>query len=132
MGTFRNLEEARQYFSTDNFAMENGIVIDEVTEDAAVCSMKITPHHRNAIGGVMGGAIFTLADLAAGVASNNRHRPTVTQQISMNFLDPTDGSVLIARARCRRDGKTTAVYNVDIEDDLGRSIAQCVFTGYKL
>ena len=132
MSTFNTIEEAREYFEGDRFAAENGVTLDELGENWAVCSMPITPRHRNANGGVMGGAIFTLADFAAAVAANNVHRPTVAQQMSVNFLSGSRGSRLIATARCRRDGRTSCVYNIDIVDDLGRDIAQVVDTGYKL
>jgi hypothetical protein len=33
---------------------------------------------------------------------------------------------------CRKDGRTSCVYQVNITDDLGRDIAQAVVTGFKL
>ena len=125
MSTFKNIDEAREYFEGDRFAVENGVTLDALGENWATCSMPITPRHRNANGGVMGGAIFTLADFTAAVAANNVHRPTVAQQMSINFLSGSRGSRLIATARCRRDGRTSCVYNIDSVDDL-------VDTGYKL
>lgn len=132
LGIYKNAEEAWEHFKNDRFAATNGIVIDEVGDDVCVCSMVITDNHRNALGAVMGGAIFTLADFAFAVASNNRHDPTVGQQVTVNYLSGTRGSRLIARASCRKDGKTICVYNVDVSDDLGRDIAQFIGTGYKL
>ncbi len=66
------------------------------------------------------------------MAANNVHHPTVAQQMSVNFLSNSRGNRLIATARCRRDGRTSCVYNIDVVDDLGRDIAQIVETGYKL
>lgn len=132
MPTFKDIDEARAYFTGDRFAIENGVTLDAMGDDWARCSMPITPRHMNANGGVMGGAIFTLADFAAAVAANNVHRPTVTQQVSFNLFSNSRGARLFAHARCRRDGRTTCVYNVDVTDDLGRDIAQFVSTGYKL
>lgn len=132
MSTFRDIHEARAYFDADRFAVENGVTLDELGEDTALCSMPITPRHMNANGGVMGGAIFTLADFAAAVASNNVWRPTLTQQVSVNLLSNSRGTRLTATARCRKNGRTTCVYNVDVSDDLGRDIAQFVFTCYKM
>ena len=80
----------------------------------------------------MGGAIFTLIDLAFAAAANNVHRPTVAQQVSVNFLSGSRGARLTATAACRKDGRTSCVYNVDVTDDLGRDIAQAVITGFKL
>ena len=131
MATFKNLEEARAYFEGDRFAVENGMVIDAIGEGTSACSMTILPRHLNANGGVMGGAIFTLADFAFAAASNNVHRPTVGLQVSINFMSPAKGTRLIARARCVKDGRTTCVYAIDVTDDLGRDVARFTGTGYK-
>ena len=132
MSTFSSLDEARAYFEGDRFALENGVTIDALGEDSAVCSLALSPRHRNAEGGVMGGAIFTLIDLAFAAAANNVHRPTVAQQVSVNFLSGSRGARLTATAACRKDGRTSCVYNVDVTDDQGRDIAQAVITGFKL
>ncbi len=132
MATFQSIEEARAYFERDRFATENGIVLEELSLGGAVCSLKLTGRHRNAEGGVMGGAIFTLIDLAFAAAASNVHKPTVAQQVSMNFLSAARGNQLTAKALCRKDGKTSCVYQVDVSDDLGRDVAQAVVTGFKL
>ena len=64
------LEEVRERFSQDRFATVNGAVIEAVGEGYAKCSIILNETHRNALGAVMGGAIFTLADFAFAVASN--------------------------------------------------------------
>lgn len=132
MATFQSIEEARAYFERDRFATENGIVLEELSLGGAVCSLVLTGRHRNAEGGVMGGAIFTLIDLAFAAAASNVHKPTVAQQVSMNFLNGARGDKLTAKATCRKDGKTSCVYQVDVSDDLGRDVAQAVVTGFKL
>ena len=132
MSTFASIEEARTYFTGDRFAVNAGITIDALGDHTAVCGFDITPDHLNAENGVMGGAIFTLIDLAFAVAANNIHKPTVAQQVSMNFLSGSRGSRLTARATCRKDGRSSCVYNVDVSDDLGRDIAQATVTGFKL
>ncbi len=132
MSTFKNIEEARDYFKGDKYALNSGIYIEELGENSCVCSMIIKETHRNAVGGVMGGAIFTLADLAFSAASNNVHKPTVAMQTSINFLSAAKGTKLFAKAYCVKDGRTTAVYNVDVKDDTDRLVAQFVGTGYKL
>ena len=132
MATFTSIEEARTFFSGDRYAVESGITLEELPEGGSVCAMALTEHHRNAEGGVMGGAIFTLMDFAFATASSNVHRPTVAQQVSINYLSAPKGSRLIARAACRKDGRTSCVYQVNVEDDQGRDVAQAVFTGFKL
>ena len=67
MGTFNSVEEAREFFKDDIFCAEMGITIDEVGEKYSICSLEIKKNHRNAAGGIMGGAIFSLADFAFSV-----------------------------------------------------------------
>ncbi len=132
MGIFKSLEEARMYFEGDRFATENGMVIDEMDESVSVCSMTLTDSHKNANGGIMGGVIYTLADFAFAVLANNIHKPTVAQQVSMNFLSSPRGRRLIATASCRKNGKTSTIINVDVKDETGRDIALFTGTGFKL
>ena len=132
MSVFQSLEDARAYFEKDLFAMENGVVLESVSPGGAVCSLALTARHRNAEGGVMGGAIFTLIDLCFAAAANDIHRPTVAQQVSMNCLSAAKGEKLTAKATCRKDGKTSCVYQVDVSDNAGRDVAQAVVTGFKL
>ena len=132
MGGFKDIEEAREYFSNDRFATENGMAIDELDAEHSVCSMTLSARHRNAYGGVMGGAIFTLADFAFATLTNDRERITVAQQVSVNYLSQPKGGRLIATARYRKDGHSSCVVNVDVVDDAGREIAQFVGTGFKL
>jgi len=132
MAALQTPEEIRAYFDRDRYAKISGIVIEEVSPRHAVCTMEIRDIHRNAENGVMGGAIFTLVDLAAAAAASGIHMPTVAQQVSISFLSNSRGTRLTASAECRKDGKTTTVYNVNVTDDLGRDIAQAVVTGYKL
>ena len=130
--TIKSLEEARPFFSQDRFATEAGMVIDELSPGRAVCSFVINEHHRNAQGGVMGGATFTLMDFAFAVAASTMHRPTVAMQISVNYLNAAKDGKLTATAECRKDGRTSCVYNVQLTDEAGRDIAQAVMTGFKL
>ena len=91
MGRLSTLEEAREYFSCDKFATENGMTLDEIDEAHAVTSMTLGERHKNAFGGVMGGAIFTLADFAFAALTNDRERLTVAQQVSVNYLAAPKG-----------------------------------------
>ena len=95
-------------------------------------SLALEARHRNAYGGVMGGAIFTLADFAFAALTNDRERVTVAQQVSINYLSAAKGAKLVARATYRKDGRNSCVVNVDVTDDAGRDIAQFVGTGFKL
>ncbi|MBR5361074.1 MAG: PaaI family thioesterase [Lachnospiraceae bacterium] len=125
------LEEAREMFSKDLYATKlSGITVEEVGENYAKCAMKLTDDHKNAYGGIMGGAIYTLADLAFAVASNfDKPASTVSLVGTATFLSMTRGSILYAEASLIKDGKTNCFYDVRVYDDLGRDIAVVSFTG---
>ena len=99
------LAGVRERFSQDRFATVNGAVIDAVAEGYAKCSMELQDAHRNALGAVMGGAIFTLADFAFAVASNWNKNPQVSLNASISFLGRAKGSKLIAEARKIKEGE---------------------------
>ena len=131
MKRFATAREAREYFDNDRFAATNGVLLDEITEDGCVCHVDLNENHRNALGGVMGGIIFTLADFAFAVSSNNVHEGTVALDVSMQFLSAAKGSRLIARSFCVKEGRNTCVYRVEVHDDTGRQIALFTGTGFK-
>ncbi len=132
MSTFKNLEEAQKFFTNDRFAYANGMKIEELLDDGCICSMELREDHKNALGGVMGGVIFTLADFAFAVSSNNDHSPTVALDVNIHYLSAPKGSRLIAKSKRIKSGKTTCVFNINVTDDLGRDIAMFIGTGYKL
>jgi acyl-CoA thioesterase len=132
MNGFTSIEDAREYFSKDRFATDNAITLEELDEEHSLCSMQIGSGHRNAYGGVMGGAIFTLADFAFAALTNGRENVTVAQQVSINFLSAPKGSRLFAKADYRKNGRSSCVVTVEVGDDTGRDIALFTGTGFKM
>ena len=126
------LEEARAFFAGDRFATENGAVIDEIGEHYAICSMELTPHHLNAAGRVMGGAVFMLADFAFAVASNFGHPADVTTPSQITFLRPSQGKMLYAKSQELRRGRTAVYYETSVTDDTGALIARVTASGQVL
>lgn len=130
MSQQKTLEEVRKIFEGDRFATENGAVIDAIGDHSAVCSLVITPAHRNAMGAVMGGVYFTLADFAFAVAANWENMGCVSLRSDISFLGAAKGNKLTATAVCVKDGKKTACYRVDVTDELGNLVASVTTTGY--
>ncbi len=129
---FSSVEEAQDFFKNDRFATTNGMVIDEIGEDYAICSMEIHENHLNAAGTVMGGVYFTLADFAFAVSVNNVHKVTVGMDSNITFLVPAKGSKLIATSRVMRTGKTTTFCEVQVKDAQDRLCAVFTGTAFKL
>lgn len=126
----KTLEEVRNLFKEDRFATENGAVIEEISHHSATCSLDITDSHRNAMGAVMGGTYFMLADFAFAVAANWEKMGCVSLHSDISFLSAARGKQLIAKAVCVKDGKATACYRVDVTDELGNLTATVTVTGY--
>ena len=125
------LENARKAFGNDIFATKTtGIVIDAVGEHYAKCSLVIEPRHLNAVGTVMGGAIFTLADFAFAVASNHAEMNTQSLTSQITYLSVAKGTRLIAEANCVKSGRSTCFYNITVTDDTGRLVASISTTGF--
>lgn len=126
----RTLEEVRKIFAGDRFATQNGAVIEQIGDHSAICSLVITDSHRNAMGAVMGGTYFMLADFAFAVAANWERMGCVSLRSDISFLGAAKGEKLIAKAVCVKDGKNTSCYRVDIMDELGNMTATVTATGY--
>lgn len=130
MNALKSLEDVRQFFQNDRFAVENGACIEQAEDGMARCSMKLTEHHKNAVGSVMGGVIFTLADFAFAVASNWQGTIHVSRTSQITFLGTVKGGQLIATARRVKEGRQTCYYLVDITDELGTQVAHVTMDGF--
>lgn len=128
-----DLIKAREFFDGDFYATKaTGIVIEEVGEHFARCSFEISRNHQNAYGGVMGGAIFTLADYTFAVSSNFNQPQTVSISSQINFIGMAKGKKLISESHLIKDGRSTCLYEINISDELGTKVAFATFTGMKL
>lgn len=125
--------EVRSLFSKDKYATEQtDIKIIKVTNETVQCSVEIQDKHKNAIGGVMGGVFFTLADFVFAIATNYKKKPTVSTTAQINFLSQPKGKYLIGESFCIKDGKSTCLYQIKISDELGTNLALVVINGMKL
>lgn len=125
-----NINEVRDFFQKDRFATINGMYIEEIGHKYAKCALVITDDHRNALGALMGGVSYTLADFAFAVASNWENSGTVSLNTNITYLAPAKGKMLYAEAICVKDGRTTCYYSIDISDELGTKVANAVTTGF--
>lgn len=128
----KSLDAVRKIFEGDRFATKNGAVIEEIGYRSATCSLVITDSHRNAMGAVMGGTYFMLADFAFAVAANWENMGCVSLRSDISFLGAAKGEKLIAKAVCVKDGRTTACYRVDVTDEFGNLAATMTTTGYHI
>lgn len=126
----KSIEEVRDFFKNDRFAMDNGAYIEAVGEDFAKCVMTLSEKHYNAVGGVMGGAIYTLADFAFAVCLNWDKPSQVTLSSNISYIGKAKGKQLIAEAKLIKQGRKTSFCIVEVTDDLGNEVAQVTSNGY--
>ncbi|MBQ6519645.1 MAG: PaaI family thioesterase [Anaerolineaceae bacterium] len=128
------LEEARTYFANDKYATEaTGVVIEAVGEHYAKCSLKLDERHLNAVGHVMGGVVYTMADLTFAVSTNFRtERPTVTNVAQVSYLNAPEGDTLYSESRLLKDGRKICFYEITIRDNTGKDIAVITMNGYHI
>lgn len=126
------LEEVRAFFARDLFASEAcGCTILEASRGHAKTSFYVTSEHRNAMGAVMGGAIFTLADYALAIACNMGEPPTVSVTNTIEFLAPVRGVQLFATCDVDKSGRNLGFYTVDVTDDVGTKVARMTATCFR-
>ena len=126
----KSINEVREFFEKDRFATKNGMYIEEIGPKFAKCALEITDDHKNAMGALMGGVPYTLADFTFAVASNWENPGTVSLNTSITYLSPAKGRMLFAEASCVKDGRTTCYYSIDIYDEIGTKVANAVTTGF--
>ena len=124
------IDETRALFAHDLYAtQQTGVRITEAGERHAVCELTVAESHRNAMGSVMGGAVFTLADLAFAAAANHGGLQWVSVCSTINYLAAATEGVLRAEARCVKEGRRSCVYTIEVSDACGRRIALVTTTG---
>ncbi len=129
----RDIEVAREFFGRDVFATKTtGIVIDEVGDNYSKCSLKIEQKHLAANNQIMGGAIFTLADFAFAVASNDVDHFTATSTSNISYISMAKDDTLIAECRAIKNGKRIAFFQTEVRDGLGNLVATVTASGIHL
>ena len=125
-------EWAQQAFKDDAFAMEQvGTEILDAKENYAKLRVHLQPKHRNAMGQVQGGVMFTLADFAFAVASGYARPVTVSLTAEIKYMSRCKGDALIATATCLKDGRRACFFGVEITDERNTKIAYITVTGFR-
>ena len=79
---------ASYYENASLFNAHNGIRLVDVDDHYGVVEVTLTPNSLNPLQTVHGGLIFSLLDVATGVAARSCGRMTVTQDANIYFLRP--------------------------------------------
>jgi acyl-CoA thioesterase len=121
----------RFFNSRDRLCRHLGIQVTEIGDGTAVTSMTVAEHHLNGANIVQGGAIFTLADLAFGAASNSHGTLSLGVNASISFIKAGLGGVITAHARELVAAGPLATYAVEVKNGDGETIAAFQGTAYR-
>lgn len=115
---------AERMFASDRASQTLGIAITEVAPGRATLTMRVRADMLNGHAICHGGFIFTLADSAFAFACNSYNYNTVAQGCSIEYLMPArEGDVLTALAHERSLAGRTGVYDIEVTNQRGETIA---------
>lgn len=132
------LEQSKKLFLHDRYATEvTGIHIVAVNDHYAQCTLSLDSRHRNAMGGIMGGAIFTLADFAFAIAANtdclDNGKPLwVSAASTIVYHSNTADNTISASTRCLKHGRSCCSYEISVTDSSDKLIATILTNGSKV
>lgn len=115
---------AAEMFAADRASQALGMRVERVAPGRAMLSMTVRDDMINGHATCHGGIIFVLADSAFAFACNSYNHRTVAQGCSIEYLAPAHaGDVLQASAVERSRSGRTGVYDIDVCDQHGRTVA---------
>jgi acyl-CoA thioesterase len=115
----------------DAFARLLGIEVVECGAGRANVRKAVSAGHRNGLGMVHGGAMFTLADYAFAVACNSHGYASVAINATISYLKAPKGGVLLAEAQeIAVDGKMGSC-QVRVLDEDGSVVAMFQGLSYR-
>jgi acyl-CoA thioesterase len=125
------MEEIREFFRKDKFAHSIGIDLLEASGGRAKAKMEIGEQHLNAFKTVHGGAVYSLADMAAGIAANSNGNSAVAVNSNISFLKAVSGGTLFAEATEISSNHKLAYYIIRVTDEKDDLIAIVQAMAYK-
>lgn len=125
-------QKMRERHAGNVFMEHNFIELESVEQDRAVVKLEIRAESKNPLGIVHGGALYTMADNAAGTAIHTDGRHYVTQTSSFHFFSNQREGTIRARAVVKHRGKSTAMAGVEVVGDHEKLLAAGDFTFFCL
>ena len=113
------------------FALHNHMELEYADAETVVIRMEIREESKNPLGIVHGGAMYTMADSAAGFAANLGEGRFVTQTGALHYLANCREGVLRAAAHVTHRGRKSCLIKVDITDGSGRLMASGDFSFFR-
>lgn len=125
-------EDLMKWQKTENpFWSLLGMELIAVKKGWAKIRLPFTEKLDNGIGIVHGGAVFSPADSAVGMALVgllNKDETISTLEMKINYIKPFQGGEIVAEAKIIHRGTMTAVGDVEVRDDKDNLIAKGLAT----
>jgi acyl-CoA thioesterase len=115
---------AKQMYARDRASQMMGMEVARVGPGHAELVMTVRADMLNGHATCHGGFIFTLADSAFAFACNSNNQTTVASGCTIDFIAPArEGDALTAVAQERSASGRTGVYDIDVHNQRGETIA---------
>ena len=122
-----NMFNCIKMFDAD-FSKHMGLYVTEQGPGYCKVKLDVKKEHMNPIGSVHGGALFTMADEACGIAASTTGGVCTTVDSHIEFLNAAIGvKYLTAEAKPKKLGKKIRSFIVEIKDEKERLIATADF-----
>jgi len=108
-----------------------GFRVERIVAGEAIVVVECRQDLHNIFGYAHGGAIFSIADTAIGlahIASLTPSQTGTTVESKINFLCPALDGTLRAHAHCVKQGNSVSLYECDVFSEQNRHIARATAT----
>lgn len=122
-----NWERANHLVNDSGFAQNVGIRLTRLEPGYCEGILKVEQKHRNPMGTVHGGVLYTLCDTICGVAGASFGGGGSTVQSSFNFLRPGRDGVITCRARVTKNGRQLIWVECVLTDEEERELCRGEF-----
>lgn len=111
----------------DNYARDLGVELISVDDEEIVVALDVADRHANFLGVGHGGMVFSLADCAFSLASNNAGDAVAIDTHLVLTAASRPGDRLLASVRELSRGRTLGTYRAEVTRSDGRMVG--LFTG---
>jgi len=118
-------KDSERIIRSDPFAKHMGIEFVLIEDGHAISRMKISDKHKNFMGLVHGGAIFSLADATFGAAANSSGTKAMAIHVSIDYLAPCKSEYLEADVRLNTKAGKGGHYRMEVRGSSGELVAVC-------
>ncbi|MBT9301559.1 PaaI family thioesterase [Pseudomonas sp. TAE6080] len=97
-----------------------GCRLQRLDQGVAEVALTLEPQLRNRAGKLHGGAIFSLVDIAMGLACSSAHgfdQQSATIECKINYIRAVSGGDVVCTARVIHPGRRTLVVEADVYQD---------------